>query len=341
MVVQTLGEVPRELSLTPEDDAALAAQAERVQPALVLRLLDLLGAAREGVRAGADARTRLELALVKAAKPALDSSTIALLARIERLEGRPAAVHTEPHAAQPESRVDQPPAVAAQPESQAAQPEAPLAQPDAAQPAAGGVERGITQPAHVLPVTIEPAAFAPARAKPDEPANAKANANVTPASVEPLAGTTPGSTAGAPPEQAGEPMDVEAVVGLWPAVVELVIAEHALCGAVIADARPVELEGEDLTVGFSMSAAFLKRQAEDPDNRAIVTEAIRRLTGRRVRLSYELREELGEGGDEMAGADGRPISEEELLSRLKAEFDAEEIPIASDSAPVAAGEKGE
>ena len=41
------------------------------------------------------------------------------------------------------------------------------------------------------------------------------------------------------------------------------------------------------------------------------------------------------------GADGRPISEEELLERLKAEFDAEEIPIASDSAPVAAGEKGE
>jgi hypothetical protein len=68
---------------------------------------------------------------------------------------------------------------------------------------------------------------------------------------------------------------------------------------------------------------------------------VRRLTGRRLHLSYELREELGEGGEEAQGADGQPISEEELLTRLKREFDAEEIPIASDSAPVAAGEKGE
>ena len=111
-------------------------------------------------------------------------------------------------------------------------------------------------------------------------------------------------------------------------------------GAVITDARPVELSGDDLTVGFPMSAAFLKRQAEDPDNRAIVTEALRRLTGRRVRLSYELREELGEGGSEGSGGSDHPITEEELLNRLKAEFDAEEIPIASESAPVTAGEKG-
>ena len=41
----------------------------------------------EAVRAGADARTRLELALVKAARPEVDASMRALLARIERLEG--------------------------------------------------------------------------------------------------------------------------------------------------------------------------------------------------------------------------------------------------------------
>ena len=77
---------PPELTLTPEADEALRAQAERVEHATVVRLLELLGEAMEGVRAGADWRTRLELALVKAAKPALDSSMRALLARIERLE---------------------------------------------------------------------------------------------------------------------------------------------------------------------------------------------------------------------------------------------------------------
>ncbi len=86
LVVQTLGDVPPELSLTPEIDERLREQASRIGTGEVVRLLDLLGAALEAVRAGADPRTQLELALVKAAAPAADASTRALLARIERLE---------------------------------------------------------------------------------------------------------------------------------------------------------------------------------------------------------------------------------------------------------------
>ena len=86
MIVQALGEVPAELSLTPESDAALAEQAGRIPHAVVVRLLELLGEALEAIRAGGEARTRLELALVKAARPEVDSSLRALLARIERLE---------------------------------------------------------------------------------------------------------------------------------------------------------------------------------------------------------------------------------------------------------------
>ena len=72
--------------MTPDHDARLAEQAGRVTPADVVRLLDLLAAAMKAVRDGADARTQLELALVKAASPEVDPSTRALLARIERLE---------------------------------------------------------------------------------------------------------------------------------------------------------------------------------------------------------------------------------------------------------------
>src|SRR4051794_5367388 len=87
LVVGTLdGEVPRELAVSPERDARLAEQAARVPPAAVVRLLDLVAAGMEAVKAGADARTQLELALVKAASPDVDPSTRALLARVEQLE---------------------------------------------------------------------------------------------------------------------------------------------------------------------------------------------------------------------------------------------------------------
>jgi len=91
LVVQTLGEVPPQVAMTPDHDARLAEQAQRVPAAAVVRLLDLLATAMKAVRDGADARTQLELALVKAAAPEVDAGTKALLARIERLESGGAA----------------------------------------------------------------------------------------------------------------------------------------------------------------------------------------------------------------------------------------------------------
>ena len=50
MVVQTLGEVPAELRITPEHDARLPEQAGRVGAGAVVRLLDLLAAALEATK---------------------------------------------------------------------------------------------------------------------------------------------------------------------------------------------------------------------------------------------------------------------------------------------------
>ena len=266
LVVQTLGEVPAELALTPESDARLAAQAEHVPHATVVRLLELIGSALESVRAGADARTSLELALVKAARPEVDASTSALLARIERLEGG------RPIPAAPAVDVVAAPPVAAPPA-----------------PEAG--------------IPAEPAAVAPA----DLPAE------------EPLA---PIEDAVAPVVE--PPEDLDAVIELWPAVIELVGAGHALCGAVIADTRPVGLAGEELTVGFPASAAFLKKKAEDPSNRQIVTDALRQLAGGRWRISYELHADLDA---ETGQGASRPLTEQEWIERFKSELDAEEIEI--------------
>jgi DNA polymerase-3 subunit gamma/tau len=271
LVVQTLGEVPAELSLTPELDTALQAQAGRVDHTAVVRLLELLGAAMEAVRAGADPRTRLELALVKAAKPEVDSSTRALLARIERLEGTTAKDE----------------GTTAKDEGTTAKDENDDGSPQAA-PAAGAVET-------------------------DEGAESA-------------------------------PEGLESLRSLWPAVVELVRVENGLLGALVAEAHPVALDGEDLTVGFAPTAQFLKKKAEDRANRVTVTEALRDVTGRRWRVSYELRDEL----DTQGGPDRVEHSEEEWVRRFMEEFDAEELPGESSQAqsgkssgtPVGSREKG-
>ncbi|HEY3190063.1 MAG TPA: DNA polymerase III subunit gamma/tau [Solirubrobacteraceae bacterium] len=129
LVVQTLGEVPHELALTPDRDERLLEQARRVPGPSLVRLLDLLAEALRTVKDGADARTRLEAALVKAAAPQMDPAARALAARIERLEaalaggGAPAPAEQPARAQQP-ARAEQP---APAPEKPAPAPEQPAA----------------------------------------------------------------------------------------------------------------------------------------------------------------------------------------------------------------------
>ncbi len=323
LVVQTLGGVPGELSLTPEADAALLAQAERVPANVVVALLEAVGGAMEAVRAGADARTRLELALVKAAKPDVDASMRALLARIERLEGGGGAVETGASESEPRAPV---PAPAPEP---ARGPSAPLAaeqrRPDPPSPApaeARTAPQAETQPEAAVEVTVASIAAAPERGE----------SQPTPdvASVTPDAAPQPGEPATPVAQAIAE--DLAPLLSWWPAVVELVRTDNALLGACIEEARPVEVTGEDLTVAFSATAPFLKKKAENPDNRAAVTAALRDVTGRRWRLSYELHDELVSAEGEGPGT----LSEEEWLKRFIDEFDAEELP--SDDAARANGE---
>jgi hypothetical protein len=114
--------------------------------------------------------------------------------------------------------------------------------------------------------------------------------------------------------------DLESLRGLWQAVVDVVGASNAMIAAAIADARPVAVAGEDLTVAFASSAAFLKKKAEHPDNRAIVSDALRQVTGGRWRLSYELLEP-----DADVAPKQEVPTEEEWVRRFMEEFDAEEL----------------
>ncbi len=101
LAVRVLGELPAELRVTPERDERLARQAAAMAPGDAVRLLELVSAALAGTADGAQARIQLELALVKAAAPQMESSTSALLARIERLEAALAAGGGGPFVAVP------------------------------------------------------------------------------------------------------------------------------------------------------------------------------------------------------------------------------------------------
>jgi DNA polymerase III subunit gamma/tau len=129
LVVQTLGEVPPELRLTPDRDVRLAEQAARVPGSSLVRLLDLLAEALRTVKDGADARTRLEAALVKAAAPEVDPAARALMARVERLEAALAGTASPPPAPRPapEPQAAPAPQAAQAPESPAPAPPSPPA----------------------------------------------------------------------------------------------------------------------------------------------------------------------------------------------------------------------
>jgi hypothetical protein len=112
------------------------------------------------------------------------------------------------------------------------------------------------------------------------------------------------------------------VTACWPAVIDLVRKDNQMLAALLADARPVALQEQDVTVAFPSGKAFLKRKAEQDDYRRVTAEALRAVIGSPLVLRYELRDEP-EPADPAAEPGG--LSHEELVKRLVEEFDAQEV----------------
>ncbi|MEA2299203.1 MAG: polymerase subunit gamma/tau [Solirubrobacteraceae bacterium] len=293
LVIRTLGgAVPAEIAVTPERDQQLADQAARIPPTTLVRLLDLLADALAALRAGADGRTQLELAVVKAATPAVDASTDALLERIARLEATLAVAVAVPRPG--------PPAAGGPPAGSSLG----GAPPPGAEPA-GAPPAGVPEPAASAPPTPAP---------PTAESVAPAPAPAAPAPVLRASPPVPGAAL------AEEELTLERLITLWPAVLEAVGVGNKMLAAVIADALPVELSDRRLVLAFPEDSAFLRRKADDQANRRAVAEAVQAVTGRPLALAYDLRElsTPDEGPPP-------PLSEEEWVARLKAEFDAEEL----------------
>ncbi|MCW2999082.1 MAG: dnaX [Solirubrobacterales bacterium] len=305
MLVQTLGSVPAEIAVTPDRDARLVEQSGRVAPSDVVRLIDLLAAALRAMKDGADPRTQMELALVKAATPQVDASAKALMVRLERMERALAAGASAA------------PAVSA---------------------SAGGHAPPLRPSDSVSGTDAAPAPASPPAAAPAAPPVAAAPVAVAPPpSVAPVAAAPPAPVAPPPPAAAPEPapappsavavataeLSLPELVELWPAVCDALTSSNGQLAVMLRDARPIALVGREVTVGFDNDHAFQCRIADQAANRELVGESIRAITGLDARLTIELHD-LADLVPEVAAAQAPP-SEEEWVARLKHEFDAEEI----------------
>jgi DNA polymerase III subunit gamma/tau len=245
-----------------------------------VRLLDLVADALRAMKDGADPRTQLELALVKAAQPEHDPSLRALLARIERLEGRAPAPA-------PERRPEVPATAAARAAAE------------------------------------EPHRDGP---KADAPAVVAASAEVDGAPPVTAVAVVDAGEVSEPDVRVGVELDLPGVTELWPAVLADVQERSPMLHAVMQNARPLALDGGELTLSWAESAAFYKRKAEDPTCREQIVSAIRSVTGTSLRLAYALADDA-----QLADDDPPPLSEDELIETFMREFDAEELPAEEES----------
>jgi DNA polymerase-3 subunit gamma/tau len=255
MLVQNMNDVPDSLPVTGETRERLRDQARRLPSATVLRLCDLLAEAIRDTRSGGDPRLPLELALVKATRPAADLSWDALAHRLELLEGGSGTAEPKP---KPKRAKKAAPAKA--PEVAKPEPEEPeLEEPELEEP----------EDAPTEPVSIE----------------------------------------------------LQRLQEAWSRSIVPAIASIPT-RSIFQDARPVALEGSRLTIEFPRGASFNHRLAGDEKNSAQLIEAIRELTGAKLRLELTIADGAEEEDKpEVSG----PVPEEDLISLLKDELDAHEI----------------
>jgi DNA polymerase-3 subunit gamma/tau len=298
LVTQTTGEIPTSFVVTATDSARLQSQAAAVGTAALIRTIDELAGALTAVREGDDARMAVEIALLKAARPDLDPSTEGLLRRIERLEGRLTGG-----------------APAAGPAAGSGGP-------------AGGDGVSVLGPPHPPAPAVE-APPADAQGPPEPPARPEPTPDPAPEAAEQP--STVGDAAATGPAGGDEAIDLERLKELWPGILDQLSKNAPALAAFFEEARPVGFEaGENVVeIAFPAGATFNKRKAEVPEQRERVAEALLAVTGQALKPTYVLLDVESEAPqpEQAAAPEAKDegLDEEELLERLKSEFDAEEV----------------
>jgi DNA polymerase-3 subunit gamma/tau len=296
LITQTTGEVPTTFVVTATDTARMQSQAAAINPANLIRTIDQLADALTAVREGDDARLAVEIALLKAARPDLDPDTASLLRRIERLENgtaRPAG-----------------PAAAGDPPSPATTQE-------------------------TVPPTTSPTGDVPPQDDPPPAEEEEAEAEESAPAAPPAGGADLGDR---PPPNAGGggtksatgpaghgELSFQEIQQAWPAVLQKLSETAPALAATFEGARPTSFDGAGLQIGFPAAMTFNKKKADSPERRDTLAAAFAAVTGVGLRPTFVVLSGDEEPPPDTPAPGSDEVDEEELLERLKSEFDAEEV----------------
>jgi DNA polymerase-3 subunit gamma/tau len=153
---------------------------------------------------------------------------------------------------------------------------------------------------------------APAPAPQSRPAAPQTRAVAAPAAA-------PAIEASADPEPAHDhdpDFDLDRVVHLWPAALEVIGQDNELLGAALAEAKPHALDNGRLVIAFPPGSEFIRKKAEA--KREVVQRAIHGLTGARVAIAFETSEHVAPPLE-------KKLSTDELIESVKRDFAATEV----------------
>jgi DNA polymerase-3 subunit gamma/tau len=158
----------------------------------------------------------------------------------------------------------------------------------------------------------EAKAAAPA---PREPAAAPAPREPAPASAPRAAAAAAApATAVAPEAIADVDIDLERIIHLWPAALE-VMAGDQLLHAALAETHPIEVDNGRLVIGFPPESEFIRKKAEA--KRDVIQRAIHGLTGATLTIAF---------GTTEVRREEQTLSTDELIETVKRDFGAVEVP---------------
>ncbi len=118
------------------------------------------------------------------------------------------------------------------------------------------------------------------------------------------------------------PLDLERLQEAWKRAIIPAVEQRSIpTAAMLHEGHVASFDGEVLTIEFPPAASFHRGMMEDPKNAGLLKDALYEVTGRRLTLIFAAGGEREQPKSEHDG----PVTEEELMDRIKSTFDAREL----------------